>query len=131
MGHSDPANGNDLRASTFECVLKGAPLQAGRGTKSPDGPFVPWCKPRLAGHRGGDVRQGISFGPLSPPCKECLEVAYTFPDGVRRTVLLQMAQVWQRLADERADSTGLQPIQAERPAMQQQQQTQPDDDKKE
>jgi hypothetical protein len=64
--------------------------------------------------------------------KECLEVAYTFPDGVRRTVLLQMAQVWQRLADERADS-GLQPIQAERPAMQQQQQqqTQPDDDKKE
>jgi hypothetical protein len=40
-----------------------------------------------------------------------------------------MAQVWQRLADERADSTGLQPIQAERPVMQQQ--TQPDDDKKE
>ena len=63
--------------------------------------------------------------------KECLEVAYTFPDGVRRTVLLQMAQVWQRLADERADCTGLQPIQAERPVMQQQQQTQPDDDKKE
>jgi hypothetical protein len=65
--------------------------------------------------------------------EECLDVAYTFPDGVRRTVLLQMAQVWQRLADERADSTGLQPIQAERPAMQQQQQqqTQPDDDKKE
>ena len=63
--------------------------------------------------------------------KECLEVAYTFPDGVRRTVLLQMAQVWQRLADERADSTELQPMQAERPAMQQQQQTQPDDDKKE
>jgi hypothetical protein len=45
------------------------------------------------------------------------------------SVLLQMAQVWQRLADERADSTGLQPIQAERPVMQQQ--TQPDDDKKE
>jgi hypothetical protein len=43
--------------------------------------------------------------------------------GVRRTVLLQMAQVWQRLADERTDSTGLQPIQAERPAMQQQQET--------
>jgi hypothetical protein len=63
--------------------------------------------------------------------KECLEVACTFPDGVRRTVLVQMAQVWQRLADERADSTGLQPIQAKRPAMQQQQQTQPDDDKKE
>jgi hypothetical protein len=60
--------------------------------------------------------------------KECLDVAYTFPDGVRRTVLLQMAQVWQRLADERADSTGLQP---KRPEMQQQQQTQPDDDKKE
>jgi hypothetical protein len=43
--------------------------------------------------------------------KECLDVAYT--------------------SDERADSTGLQPIQAERPAMQRQQQTQPDDDKKE
>ena len=42
-----------------------------------------------------------------PPCyrrlaEECLEVAYTFPEGERRTVLVQMAQVWQRLADERA-----------------------------
>ena len=26
--------------------------------------------------------------------EECLEVAYTFPDGERRTVLVQMAQVW-------------------------------------
>jgi hypothetical protein len=32
--------------------------------------------------------------------RECLENAQTFPLGKRRTVLLQMAQVWQRLADE-------------------------------
>ncbi len=64
---------------------------------------------------------------------ECLEVAYTFPNGSRRSVLLQMAQVWQRLSDEYADSgTPLfQPIERERPAMQQQQQIQPKDDKKE
>jgi hypothetical protein len=46
----------------------------------------------------------------SPPARyrrlasECLEVAYTFPNGERRTVLLQMAQVWQRLSDEYAAS---------------------------
>jgi hypothetical protein len=32
--------------------------------------------------------------------RECLESARTFPIGERRTTLLQMAQVWQRLADE-------------------------------
>ena len=66
--------------------------------------------------------------------RECLEVAHTFPNGERRTVLLQMAQVWQRLADEYADSSAplLRPLEGEQPVMQQQQQAQPkDDDKKE
>jgi hypothetical protein len=63
--------------------------------------------------------------------RECLDVAYTFPDGVRRTVLVQMAQVWQRLADEQADPTmpPFSPDDAEQPTMQQQQQIQTDNDK--
>ena len=32
--------------------------------------------------------------------RECLEIAGTFRDGRRRSILLQMAQVWQRLAAE-------------------------------
>jgi len=64
--------------------------------------------------------------------RECLEIAHTFPAGERRTVLLQMAQVWQRLADEYADNTAplLRPLEGERPVMQQQQQVQPKDDDK-
>ncbi len=64
--------------------------------------------------------------------RECLEVAHTFPNGERR-ILLQMAQVWQRLSDEYAASNTplFQPIEGERPPMQQQQQIQPKDDKKE
>ena len=64
--------------------------------------------------------------------RECLEIAHTFPAGERRTVLLQMAQVWQRLADEYADNTA--PLQrrleGEQPVMQQQHQVQPKDDDK-
>ena len=66
--------------------------------------------------------------------RECLEIAHTFPAGERRTVLLQMAQVWQRLADEYADNTAplLRRLEGEQPVMQQQQQVQPKgDDKKE
>ena len=37
--------------------------------------------------------------------RECLEIAQAFPAGERRTVLLQMAQVWQRLADQYTDSS--------------------------
>ena len=64
--------------------------------------------------------------------RECLEIAHAFPAGERRTVLLQMAQVWQRLADEYADASAplLRPIESEQPAMQQQQQIQPKDDDK-
>jgi len=62
--------------------------------------------------------------------RECLEIAQTFPAGERRTVLLQMAQVWQRLAEEYADSSTplFRPVESEQPAMQQQQQIQPKDD---
>jgi hypothetical protein len=65
--------------------------------------------------------------------EECLEVAYTFPDGDRRTVLVQMAQVWQRLADEHASSATT-PLfsraEGQAAPMQQQHQVQPDEDKK-
>jgi hypothetical protein len=65
--------------------------------------------------------------------EECLEVAYTFPDGDRRTVLVQMAQVWQRLADERASSASM-PLfsraEGQAAPMQQQQQMHPGEDKK-
>ena len=44
-----------------------------------------------------------------------------------------MAEVWQRLADSYADATTSlsTPVQSEQPAMQQQEQIQPDDDKRE
>jgi len=37
--------------------------------------------------------------------QECLDVAATFPDRDQRDALLQMAQVWQRLADQYANAT--------------------------
>jgi hypothetical protein len=65
--------------------------------------------------------------------EECLQVAYTFPEGDRRTVLVQMAQVWQRLADEHAGSTSA-PLfsgaEGQAAPMQQQQQIPPEEDKK-
>src|SRR5215469_15493151 len=64
---------------------------------------------------------------------EALDVANNLPRGNHKAALLQMADFWQRLADQHADATP--PIfpsgRAEQPAMQQQQQVQPDDDKKE
>ena len=64
--------------------------------------------------------------------QEALDVAQNFPPGEHKDALLQMAHVWQRLADSYADATTSLsiPIQSEQPAMQQQQQVQPDDDKK-
>jgi len=52
--------------------------------------------------------------------QQCLEMACVFQDQRSRITLLEMARVWQWLADHR-----------EQPAMQQQQQIQPDDHKKE
>jgi hypothetical protein len=67
--------------------------------------------------------------------EECLDVASTFPNGVTRTVLVQMAQVWQRLAEDYGDSSAApsRPTEAGQLVMpqQQQQQIQSDDDKKE
>ena len=65
--------------------------------------------------------------------RQCLEVADSFSRGDQRDVLLQMAQVWQRLADQYEDampSLRQSGAAAEQPAMQQQQQIQPDDDEK-
>jgi len=53
--------------------------------------------------------------------QDCLEMARVFQDKTACITLLEMARVWQRLADQHR----------EQPAMQQQQQIQPDDDKKE
>jgi hypothetical protein len=65
--------------------------------------------------------------------EEALDVARNFPHGEHRDAVLHMAQVWQRLADSYADATTSlsTPVQSEQPAMQQQQQVQPGDDKKE
>ena len=63
---------------------------------------------------------------------ECLDIANTFPRGDQGDALLQMAQVWQRLADHYATRSFVPPGTAgERHSMQQQQQFQPDDRKKE
>ena len=65
--------------------------------------------------------------------EESLEVAYTFPEGERRTVVVQMAQVWQRLADERASGAAtprFSRAKGQAAPMQQQQQIHPDEDKK-
>jgi hypothetical protein len=63
--------------------------------------------------------------------RQCLEVANTFGPGEQRTALLHMAEVWQRLANDYEQSTAalFQPNAGE-PAMQQQQQIQPENDKK-
>jgi hypothetical protein len=60
--------------------------------------------------------------------RECLEVANSFPRGDQRDVLLQMAQVWQRLAQQYDNRTPLSVAAVAQPVMQQQQQIQPDDD---
>ena len=79
------------------------------------------------------VRHGrlrISVRALSAPRGRCLEVGSTFPLGERRTVLLQMAQVWQRLADDYQGSTPplIRPDAGASPTLQQQQQCQPKDE---
>ena len=63
--------------------------------------------------------------------QECIEVANAFPPGKERNALLEMAGVWQRLADQYANATP--PFRSgagEQPVMQQQQQVQKDEDKK-
>jgi hypothetical protein len=64
--------------------------------------------------------------------RESLEVANTFPQGEQRDAFLQMAQVWQRLADQHAVSTPpfFQAGSPAQPVMQQQQQVQSEDEEK-
>jgi hypothetical protein len=61
--------------------------------------------------------------------QECLEIAPTFNNYQSRNILLQMAQIWLRLADnyEDAEMAGRAKMAAEesRPVVQQQQQIQP------
>jgi hypothetical protein len=58
--------------------------------------------------------------------QECLEIAPTFRNDHSRSLLLQMAQVWQRLADDLAKASAPPPTTEQtRPAAQQQQQIQP------
>ncbi len=47
--------------------------------------------------------------------RECLEIAHPLSVGEPRTILLQMAQVWQRLADQqRTAAQEKQPVQPKR-----------------
>jgi hypothetical protein len=62
-----------------------------------------------------------------------LGAAKALPPGVSRDTLLKMAQVWERLAEQHADNAA--PLLRsgdgeQRPAIQQQQQIQPDDEDK-
>ena len=63
---------------------------------------------------------------------ECLAVAKTIPEGEARTTVLEMALVWHRLANEYVGNTMLLfgRTQGEQSAMRQQQQIQPDNDKR-
>jgi len=64
--------------------------------------------------------------------RKCLAIANTFPEGEKRTVLVQMAQVWHRLSNDYGESTPLlRSIQSEQLVTQQQQQVQPKNDDKE
>jgi hypothetical protein len=61
--------------------------------------------------------------------RECLEAARTVQDEDGRTALLQMAQVWSRLADDSGERAPPVPSAEDRPVVQQQQQQiQPKDD---
>jgi hypothetical protein len=88
---------------------------------------------RRRGFVPGSGTAGSACAPVGRLAEECLDVANTFPNGVTRTVLVQMAQVWQRLAEDYGESRAAlsRPTEAGQPVMQQQQQIQSDDDKKE
>ena len=64
--------------------------------------------------------------------RDAWAAANTLPVGKTRDAVLHMAHVWERLAKQHAHSTvSLSAGDREQPALQQQQQVQPDDDKKE
>jgi hypothetical protein len=61
--------------------------------------------------------------------QECERIAHTHPPGTSsRTSLLEMARMWERLAQEAAaPMTSPRPTEAQQPVVQQQQQVQPKD----
>jgi hypothetical protein len=70
--------------------------------------------------------------------QECLEAASRIHSEEERSILVHIAQTWQRLADQEEDGSrtgqpvvGQSPPPAEQPVAQQRQQVQPDEDKKE
>jgi len=64
--------------------------------------------------------------------EQCLEAADNFPHGEHRDALIQMAQVWQRLADQYAGTTTslFPPTADKQPTVQQQQRVQAKDEDK-
>jgi hypothetical protein len=60
--------------------------------------------------------------------QECLEIARALPLGEKRTIMLDMAQTWLRLAQEEEAAILPTPIERPQPIVQQQQQVQPKDD---
>ena len=63
--------------------------------------------------------------------QQCLEMARTISNQEGRATLVQMVQVWLRLAKEQEESVPpSSPIEQDRLAVQQQQQVQPKDDEK-
>jgi hypothetical protein len=60
--------------------------------------------------------------------QECLEMAYTVKTEEARATLLEMAQIWQRLADQQNGAPPLRAVEEFRPVVQQQQQIQPKND---
>ena len=59
--------------------------------------------------------------------RECLEIARASPLGEKRTILLDMAQTWLRLAEEEESTSA---VETSQPVVQQQQQIQPIKDEK-
>jgi hypothetical protein len=85
--------------------------------------------PSLEGSVPNDTPPTARYRQLA---REAWAAANTLPVGKARDAVLHMAQVWERHANQHAHSTvSLSPCQGEQPVVQQQQQVQPDDDKKE
>jgi len=87
----------------------------------------------LAGWRkGNDASEETTAARYRSLAQDCLDVATTFPDrDHQRDALLEMAQVWQRLADQYANATSwfvFQPGAGEQSVVQQQKQVQKDED---
>jgi hypothetical protein len=119
--------------------------RAGRGRRAVSGrghrrtAYLPdsGCPFTFKGDHGGRADRDPHQGARVPtPREECLAMARSVSTEKARDSLRQMAQVWHRLADEQDQGSelgSLPPFTAEQtqPVVQQQQQVQPDDDKKE